>query len=178
MAKSSRSVGSRRQIRGKVLQALYAWYTSGNAPEEVYQQLLATDFGTLSRELPATDPESDAYFLRELFFACVRNRAAYEALLTPHLQNWEWSRVATVDRVILVQSVAELLTFAAIPPRVTLNEALELAKTFSTDKSNVFVNGILDATLAELRQNGQLQKTGKGLIDTRKPGKGTGADSD
>lgn len=142
---------------------------SENPADTVFQHHLAADYGQLRKGIDPEDRESDAFFMRELFLAAVHHRSEYEALLQPHLENWQWDRIALVDRVILLQAVVELLHFESIPTRVTLNEALELAKTFSTDKSNQFVNGILDATLAALKADGRIRKTGKGLLDYSKP---------
>jgi transcription antitermination protein NusB len=159
---------SRRQIRGKVLQAIYAWYTSENRPEDVFAHLLKEDYDKLRAGTTLSDLDSDAYFLRELYYAAVANREDYDKLIEPHLENWDWQRVAMVDRVVLLLAIVEPIHFPAIPTRVTLNEALELAKTFSTEKSNQFVNGILDTLLVQLKAEGRIQKTGKGLLDYSK----------
>lgn len=174
----TKPVLSRRQIRGKVLQALYAWYMSGSQPEAVFQHLLQPDFQHLRKLADPADRDSDAFFLRELFFAAVGNRPEYEKLLEPHLENWDWERIALVDRVILLLAVVEFIHFESIPTRVTLNEALELAKTFSTEKSNVFVNGILDAVLVALQKDARIKKSGKGLLDFSKPRPDAPAESD
>ena len=63
-------------------------------------------------------------------------------------------------------ALCELLYFPDIPPKVTINEAIEIAKDFSTESSGTFVNGIMDAILIELRKDGELNKSGRGLVDT------------
>jgi N utilization substance protein B len=70
-----------------------------------------------------------------------------------------------VDRMVLQMALCELLFFENIPTKVSINEAIELVKKFSTAKSGKFVNGILDASLNELNSNGKIKKTGRGLID-------------
>ena len=67
------------------------------------------------------------------------------------LENWEFNRVAMIDRIILRMALVELLYFKEIPPEVTINEAIELAKTFSTEHSWKFINGILDAIFIKLK---------------------------
>ena len=67
------------------------------------------------------------------------------------VENWEFERIALVDRLILRMALCELLHFDEIPPKVTINEAIDLAKKYSTDKSPAFVNGVLDAVLKKLQ---------------------------
>ncbi len=79
--------------------------------------------------------------------------------------NWEFNRIAVIDKVLLRIGICELLYFEDIPPKVTINEAIEIAKKYSTEKSGKFVNGILDAILQDLRKSGLLKKSGRGLMD-------------
>ena len=74
-----------------------------------------------------------------------------------------------MDRLILRMGICELLYFQEIPPKVSMNEAIELAKLFSTEKSGQFVNGILDAVLADVKKSGELTKAGRGLLDGTGP---------
>ncbi len=165
---------TRHQIRTKVLQALYAALTSGNTPEQVFNQLLSDDYETLRKAAPAlaSAPASsepapeDAAFLRDLFFGTLTRRADHEARITPALENWELDRIALIDRILLVMGAEELLHFHEIPVKVTINEYLDLAREFSTDKSSQFVNGILDKLFRQAKNEGLIRKTGKGLLDT------------
>ena len=77
--------------------------------------------------------------------------------------NWDFERIAILDRVILRMAICELKYFKEIPPKVSMNEAIELAKLFSTEKSGQFVNGILDAVFEDLEKAGELGKAGRGL---------------
>ena len=86
-------------------------------------------------------------------------------LIKPVLKNWDAERVAVLDMVLLKMALGELLEFPQIPPKVTLNEYVELAKTYSTDKSKEFVNGVLDALLRSLRAEGRIVKEGRGLVE-------------
>ena len=85
--------------------------------------------------------------------------------IEPLLKNWEAERVAVLDMILLKMALGELLEFSEIPPKVTLNEYVELAKTYSTERSKDFVNGVLDAALRTLREEGLIVKEGRGLVD-------------
>lgn len=78
--------------------------------------------------------------------------------------NWDKDRIAEIDGILLKMAIAELLYFPSIPERVTINEYLEIAKEYSTPKSSVFINGILDKLIREYRESGKLKKTGRGLL--------------
>jgi N utilization substance protein B len=79
--------------------------------------------------------------------------------------NWEMNRIALVDKILLRIGICELLYFPDIPPKVSINESIEIAKEYSTARSGKFINGILDAILSELKENKKLHKTGRGLVD-------------
>jgi N utilization substance protein B len=162
---------TRRQIRIKVVQAFYAQITGGNSAQDVFNQLLQPDYAALKadkRNPTAADeytPAEDAQFLSELFLGTIKYNDAYEKIIAQNLQNWELSRVAVLDRIILSLAIHEMITFEDIPVKVTINEYLDIAKQYSTDKSSQFVNGVLDAVFQKLKQEGKIRKTGKGLLD-------------
>ncbi len=81
-------------------------------------------------------------------------------------QHWDFHRIALIDKILLRIAVCELLHFPDIPPKVSINEAIEIAKMFSTDNSGTFINGILDSILEEMQKNGSLKKSGRGLLNT------------
>ncbi|MCY7359411.1 MAG: transcription antitermination factor NusB [Rudanella sp.] len=117
---------------------------------------------------PLTDDwEEDERFLNTLFDNALNNDAEYEQLLADQLQNWDVERVAMLDRIILKLGVCELMSFPGIPVKVTINEYIELAKTYSTPKSGKFVNGILDNLSIKLNSEGKLRKSGRGLMDNK-----------
>ncbi len=146
----------RRQVRERVLQALYAFELSGDDAEHVLKTVIE----------PAFEGERTYQdFARKLFLRAADARTEADTLVERHLQNWELSRLALTDRLVLWIGVAELLYFEDIPPKVTLNEAVEVARAFGSDNSAGFVNGVLDAVLADLRAAGRLNKTGRGLVD-------------
>ena len=86
------------------------------------------------------------------------------ATIDPVLENWDASRVAILDMIFLKMAVCEMMYFPTIPTKVTLNEFVELAKTYSTDKSKEFVNGILDKLMKKLSTDGKIAKEGRGLV--------------
>lgn len=85
-------------------------------------------------------------------------------VIEPTLRNWDVERVAVIDMILLKMALAELMTFKSIPSKVTLNEFVEIAKNYSTDKSKDFINGILDRLLKQLADEGKISKEGRGLI--------------
>lgn len=85
-------------------------------------------------------------------------------LIEPILKNWDAERVAIIDMILIKMALCEFLYFPTIPTKVTLNEFVEIAKVYSTDKSKEFINGILDRLLKQLIEEGKVQKEGRGLI--------------
>jgi N utilization substance protein B len=84
-------------------------------------------------------------------------------LINPHLKNWDHDRVAVIDMILIKLAITEFLYFESIPTKVTINEYLEVAKMYSTPKSNEFINGLLDTILVLLKAEGKVQKSGRGL---------------
>ncbi len=143
----------RRIIREKVVQALYAYELSGDSLDHVNRTVL-----------PPLDENKLAYeFAKRLIAKTVQHRIEFDKIIRGKLNNWDFKRVALLDRIILRMGICELLYFKEIPPKVSMNEAIELAKLFSTQRSGKFVNGVLDAVLNDIRRSGALSKTGRGL---------------
>ncbi len=88
-----------------------------------------------------------------------------EVIIEPVLKNWELDRVAIIDMIVIKLALCELMYFPSIPPKVTINEYVELAKLYSTPKSKDFVNGVLDRLMKQLAKDGKITKIGRGLID-------------
>jgi len=80
------------------------------------------------------------------------------------ISNWDSDRIALLDSVLIKMGIAELLYFPSIPPNVTMNEYIEISKDYSTPKSNIFINGVLDKTIKDFKESGLLNKSGRGLI--------------
>ncbi|GIZ08133.1 transcription antitermination factor NusB [Flavobacterium sp. UMI-01] len=106
----------------------------------------------------------DKDFAKDLFRKTVLNEKELAQKFVDKTPNWDTERIAEIDTIILKMAICELLKFPSIPVKVTLNEYLELAKEYSTPKSSIFINGILDNLVKELESNKSLLKTGRGLI--------------
>ena len=78
--------------------------------------------------------------------------------------NWESDRIAKIDHLILITSIAELINFPSIPTKVSINEYIEIAKEFSSPSSGKFVNGVIDNIVKDLTNKGLIVKKGRGLI--------------
>ncbi|MBP6374453.1 MAG: transcription antitermination factor NusB [Flavobacterium sp.] len=109
------------------------------------------------------DPEDQEY-AEKLFIKTVLNEVELAACFSDKTPNWDVDRIAEVDTIILKMAICELLHFSSIPVKVTLNEYLEIAKEYSTPKSSIFINGILDNLVKDFQASGRLQKIGRGLI--------------
>ncbi|MGB1018807.1 MAG: transcription antitermination factor NusB [Chitinophagales bacterium] len=89
----------------------------------------------------------------------------FEDIIKPKLKNWDMDRIAVIDMVILKMAICEFKCFASIPIKVTINEYVDIAKEYSTDKSKDFINGILDKIMKFLKESGGIKKQGRGLIN-------------
>ena len=107
--------------------------------------------------------DEDEQFCRELFRKTVEHASEYTEMIEGKLQNWELERVISMDMLLMQMALCELLEFPSAPIKVTLNEYIEIAKWYSSDKSKVFINGILDRLIVDLHDSGKLVKTGRGL---------------
>jgi N utilization substance protein B len=86
-------------------------------------------------------------------------------LVEPILKNWDAERLAILDMILIKMALCEFLYFPSIPAKVTLNEYVEIAKVYSTDKSKEFINGIMDRLLKQLSDEGKIRKEGRGLLE-------------
>ena len=115
---------------------------------------------------PQNQNEVDAYsFARQLAIDTFKHIDDVEPMIRKHLQNWDFERVALMDILIINMAVCEFTTCPSIPERVTVDEYIELSKEFSTEKSKLFINGILDKILIELRVAGRVNKDERGMYD-------------
>jgi N utilization substance protein B len=108
--------------------------------------------------------EADMDFARKLLRDTIATREEAEELIRTHLQGWEFERVSPMDILLINMAVAELTGCPTIPEKVTVDEYIELSKEFSSDRSRLFINGILDKLILELRSRGRIAKTGRGLL--------------
>lgn len=148
------AVFKRRIVREKVLQILYA-YEMNN------ENLLALTKSVLGD----VEEEHDRKYGEDLVNRVLINKKELDSKIEQRVSNWEMGRIALIDKLLLRMAICELLYFPDIPPKVSINEAIEVAKEFSTAGSGKFINGILDAILSEEKTAGRLSKIGRGLID-------------
>ena len=106
----------------------------------------------------------DRDFVQNLFRKTVLNESELAKEYLDKTPTWDSERIAEIDNIILKMAICELLKFPSIPVKVTINEYLELAKEYSTPKSSIFINGILDNLVKELQNNNRIQKVGRGLM--------------
>lgn len=151
---------NRRVLREKALQALYAYELNGEGLTMLVDGILAD-----------LTSQADINFAKQLINKVVASTKELDEKIQERVANWEMDRIALIDRILLRIGISELLYFPDIPPKVTINEVIEIAKDYSTSNSNKFINGILDAILSELKKSGQLNKTGRGLIEESLPKK-------
>ncbi len=111
--------------------------------------------------------EDDKSFFVKLYENTNQVEPRYEALIAKKTKNWEIDRIAITDKIILDMAIAEMINFQSIPVKVTINEYIEVAKKYSTPKSKLFINGVLDVIAEELKSNGDIKKSGRGLIDNK-----------
>lgn len=119
----------------------------------------ASDFHEVHRPTDETFRE----FGETLFRDVHDNDANLLSVIEPVLKNWDADRVAIIDMILLKMALSELMNFPTIPTKVTLNEFVEISKSYSTDKSKDFINGILDRLMKKLGQDGKINKEGRGL---------------
>ncbi|RMG19048.1 MAG: transcription antitermination factor NusB [Bacteroidetes bacterium] len=156
---------TRRQIRAKVMQAVYACLSSGQKPEVVFDLLLKDVMNEVEELEKRKRLSGDTRLLRSLYYDSMENAAQYDELIKSKAENWELERIARIDRILMHMGICEMLNFEEIPIKVTINEYLELAKTYSTPNSSKFINGILDSLYNDFKKNGKIVKRGRGLID-------------
>jgi len=147
---------NRRAVREITLQALYAQKLSGEPLKHIIAPIVNKTF----------DGDKEARrFSEQLLFRVMENSEQLDEIISQHIQNWNINRLAVIDYLVLKIALCEFLKFEDIPTKVTINEAIEIVKKYSTAKSSKFVNGILDAALEELTEKGEIHKKGRGLIN-------------
>lgn len=109
--------------------------------------------------------EADMEFARQMLRESLAHREETDEMIRARLQGWEFERVALIDILLINMAVAELTNCPTIPEKVTIDEYIELSKEFSSERSRLFINGILDKLLLQLRSQGRVKKTGRGLLE-------------
>lgn len=148
-------MSTRREARIQVMKALYAHEQAGDSPEHLVGTLLAPEL---------VEDEGTLEFAESLFRTTLDTSDEADEIIQEHATNWDLPRITVVDRALLRMAVTEFLEFEEIPPKVSIDEAIEIAKIYSTPRSDTFINGVLDAIVMELEREGRLNKSGRGLI--------------
>jgi len=107
---------------------------------------------------------SDKKFALQLFRNTINNNKDYESIIVKYAKNWELSRIAIMDQLFLKMAFAEILTMEQLPVKVSMNEYIEISKYYSTAKSKLFVNGLLDNAVKNFQKEGKIKKVGRGLV--------------
>ncbi len=144
----------RRVVRERVLQILYAFELNSESLQLLSEGVLAD----------LNDPV-DKKFANDLVNRVIIHQKELDIKIKARVDNWEMGRIALIDKLLLRMGICELFYFPDIPPKVTINESIEIAKIYSTAGSGKFINGILDAILNELKHEGKLNKSGRGLME-------------
>ena len=133
---------NRRLARESALEVLYRLDLVGDEPENTISEILL-------RKNPSEEAET---YLRRLVDAAMGHQQEIDAVLRKHLTRWRLERLTVLDRAILRLAAAEILYFDDVPPKVSINEAVEIAKKFGDDEAGKFVNGVLDSVFQEHTQ--------------------------
>lgn len=148
-------MSNRREARERVMQALYARELAGGDVRHFIDTLLKPKL---------KEDTENLRFAESLFLRTLEMGEDLDEIISRHTENWDLSRIALIDHIVLRMAISELITFEDIPPKVSINEAIEIVKRYSTPKSGQFINGILDAVLLDLQDRGRLNKSGRGLV--------------
>lgn len=108
--------------------------------------------------------DNEKEFILELLSETIKRDSENEKIIETLVKNWEFERIAKMDVLLLKMAITELQCFESIPTKVTINEYIDISKYYSTPKSNVFINGILDKSLELLTKENKINKSGRGLI--------------
>ena len=131
--------------------------------------MVARTFETFSGTLHLTplykDKEDDQQFISTLFRKTISGNKEFEKLIDDKTKNWELERIASMDVLLMKMALAEFLNVSNVPVKVSLNEYIDISKDYSTPNSKIFINGVLDKIIADLKRDNKIQKTGRGLME-------------
>jgi transcription antitermination protein NusB len=150
-------MSNRRAARESALKAIYAVEVGSSRTQDVTKNIIKAEL---------KDDSNSIKFAEKLLLTTVDFAHEYDEIIQNHIKNWKVERLAMLDKLIIRMAITEFLHFEEVPTKVTINEAIELAKDYSTGKSGNFVNGILDAVLNQLDEDGKINKKGRGLIES------------
>lgn len=186
LSKKQQIKGNRRLVREKVLQILFAMNYCNTSVEELFNHIFyriykfdiddeekielkkvlkPEEILEIEADIPIHWSSSEIEFGKDLIAHTLNHQQQFDELIQNFSKNWEFERIALIDKIIMRMSIAQFLYFPLIPIKVAINEAIELSKLYSTNSSPTFINGILDAAKSELLEKNLIKKEGKGLIE-------------
>ena len=112
------------------------------------------------------DEQDDLDFMSLLFNKTIMYKAQFEELIGKHTKNWELERIASMDMLLMEMALSEILYIPSVPIKASLNEYIDISKEYSTPNSKIFVNGVLDKIVAELKRENKIEKSGRGLKES------------
>lgn len=135
-----------------------------NMVQKTIKQISSSDSSLVLLPL-FKDKEDDIQFAVELFKQTIFYDHDFDLIIAEKTKNWEFDRIAMMDVLLMKMALSEVLSFPTIPVKVTLNEYIEISKTYSTPKSKQFINGILDKIISDFKSEKKINKTGRGLLE-------------
>lgn len=120
---------------------------------------------TLLKDENNSDGSEDMEFVKRLYRKTLLNNKSLSQVISERASNWDLERIALMDTILLKMAITELVEFPSIPVKVTLNEYIELSKEYSSPKSKVFINGVLDKLILDYKDQGMIKKSGRGLME-------------
>ena len=181
LSKIRKVKGSRRLAREKVMQILMAdelgeadvsavfghvffrKFNFGDKEQKQHKLLTPDEITEIESDVPIEWNDEEIEFGRLLIAKVIEYKTDIQALISKFANNWDLDRIAIIDRLLMQIALTELLHFPEIPTKVSINEAIDIAKKYSTGRSSTFINGVLDSALDYLKTEGMIQKTGRGL---------------
>jgi len=107
---------------------------------------------------------SDKAFAVDLFRNSIKYDEDYEKIIVEKAQNWDLERIAIMDQIMIKMAFCEILSMPELPLKVSLNEYIEISKYYSTNKSKMFINGLIDNAISDFKKANKINKTGRGLL--------------
>lgn len=111
------------------------------------------------------DEDDDTRFMKDLFEKTIRDDSYFHQLISEKTRNWDADRIAMVDIILMKMALCEILHIPTVPVKVSINEYIDISKDYSTPNSKAFINGVIDKLVIELRKEGRIIKSGRGLVE-------------
>ena len=134
----------RRNARESVLKALYAYNYLDENPENVLTKTL---------DLLSKEKQNDTFFINTLYNSVLINCDMADNIIKKNLENWEFGRIAQLDKILLRMGICEIFFIDDVPPKASISEMVEISKVYSTEESPSFINGILDSVYKDYKKN-------------------------